>query len=111
MRQKQIIFDLDRRQLGIVPANCSHDNNEMIIPTLTKTSASMKLLRALSKLNYWVVGTIGSGLLLLLIMIYYVRKIRKGKRMEYNCVEITSIADNSEVIEEQEQSEIDEIII
>lgn len=116
MRQKQIIFDLDKRELGIVPANCSHDANEMIIPKFGRSDASSRFLRIFRKMGYWLIGAIGSGIILLLLMISYVKRVRRAKKsVEYKCTEMTTLSDTSEVQIEDEtydksESEIDSVI-
>eukprot|EP00826_Nyctotherus_ovalis_P042936 TRINITY_DN4487_c0_g6_i3.p4 TRINITY_DN4487_c0_g6~~TRINITY_DN4487_c0_g6_i3.p4 ORF type:complete len:118 (+),score=38.31 TRINITY_DN4487_c0_g6_i3:1366-1719(+) len=102
MRQKQVIFDLDKRELGIVPANCSHDANEMTIPKFQKSDVSSKFLRVFSRISYWIVATIGSGLFLLFLMIFYVRRVRKMN------VEVKGMGESTEFEGEDEAPEMSE---
>lgn len=112
MRQKQVIFDLDRRELGIVPANCSHDASEMAIPKFQKSDVSSKFLRVFSRISYWILATVGSGLFLLFLMIFYVRRVRKMS-VEVKGVESVGFEgkdETPEVSEDEVRSVIDEII-
>ena len=80
MRQKQIIFDLDSRTIGFVPANCSHDHNEIILPppVNNKTKENEQNTSKQQSYKWLMLGIALGGLALLLLVVLIIRRCRRS---------------------------------
>jgi len=86
MTQKQVIFDLDKRKVGFVPSNCSHDYNELIwdIPVKSPNNDTPIINEPENqgekmKVYKWiiVIGILG-GIIMLATLIIIIRRCRRN---------------------------------
>ncbi len=112
MRQKQVIFNLDKRTIGFVSANCSHDHNELLVPlppkNETKTGTNEKVPMKLKHYKWIIIGGILGGVMILGVLVVCVRKCRRNRnatsQRQYANLEVKTPPDSVVVLHDSSHS-------